>query len=85
MPPPPAARLPASRQPPRSVAYLQRECAAKRVFVMPAFETPRNPNASAAHEVAARAVTTDKKGLQELVNKRLVHQVGGWAGGLVGG
>lgn len=59
-----------------SVEYLQRECAAKRVFVLPAFETPHNPDAAAAHELAAQAVTTDKKGLRALVDKRLVHQVG---------
>lgn len=79
IPPPPCAQPHLTRSPSphplRSVEFLQRECAAKRVYVLPAFETPRNPDAAAAHRVAGEAVTTDKRGLKGLVDKRLVHQV----------
>ncbi|KAI8467271.1 MAG: glycosyl-transferase for dystroglycan-domain-containing protein [Monoraphidium minutum] len=57
-----------------NVDYIQRECAAKRVFVLPAFETPRSPDAAAAHAVAGQAVAADKRGLKEMVDKKLVHQ-----------
>ncbi|GBF89222.1 hypothetical protein Rsub_02099 [Raphidocelis subcapitata] len=57
-----------------NVDYLQRECAAKRVFVMPAFETPHNADQAVAHKFAGDAVAIDKKGLEEMVGKRLVHQ-----------
>lgn len=59
-----------------SVDYLHRECAGKRVFVLPAFETPRSPDQAAAHKVAGDAVAASKAGLEAMVGKRLVHQVG---------
>lgn len=62
--------------PTRSVDYLHRECAGKRVFVLPAFETPRSPDQAAAHKVAGDAVAASKAGLEAMVGKRLVHQVG---------
>lgn len=71
--------------PPHSVEFLQRECAAKRVYVLPAFETPRNPDTAAAHRVAGEAVSADKRGLKALVDKRHVHQVGGPGRGEGGG
>jgi hypothetical protein len=59
---------------PKNVDFLHKECAAKRVYVLPAFETPRSPDASAAHKVAGDAVAGDKAALEALVAKKLVHQ-----------
>jgi len=58
-----------------SVEYMQRECAAKRIFVLPAFETPRVPDQAGAHRVAAQAVASSKRALEHMVNRKMVHQV----------
>jgi hypothetical protein len=73
--PPTASDRPQTPHPDRSVDYLHRECAAKRVFVLPAFETPRVPDAAAAHKVSGQAVATSKLGLQAMVKRKMVHQV----------
>ena len=59
---------------PGNAALLLKECAAKKVFVLPAFETAHQKDMAAAHKVAGDAVARSKRELGAMVRSRLVHQ-----------
>eukprot|EP00877_Chromochloris_zofingiensis_P009613 jgi/Chrzof1/4905/Cz15g04010.t1 len=59
---------------PENYELLKSECAKKKVFVLPAFETAHQKNMAAAYRMAADAVSKDKSGLAEMVANREIHQ-----------
>lgn len=59
---------------PANVELLRAGAAAKRVFVLPAFETAPQDNATLAHELADGAARMAKPALASLTAARLVYQ-----------
>lgn len=54
--------------------YYKTECAKKKLFVLPAFETAYSANFSAAYDLAWQACQNDKTGVLRLCDKGLIFQ-----------
>jgi hypothetical protein len=59
---------------PHSLEYVQQECAQRKVFVLPAFETAPLENTAEAHALAATAAGHSKQELHKMVQQGKLWQ-----------